>query len=119
MPKHTDETRRRFNSLLVDVMKAKITLTNLQIEAENAGDSEKAKALYEARRSLDELTIEIVAAQKAFLFSTAAISDLIGSLDSVVSQLKSATKAMVDAKSALDAANRIIGLIGSLAGLLA
>lgn len=118
MNKATHKSIGQFNALKMVVMQAKLDLFRRRVEAEDAGDFALARSLVEARRRLDDATDEIARAERAFLFSPATVEALVTALEGAVNRAKSARQGMERLKNALEAADRLVGLLTSLVGLL-
>lgn len=109
----------QFQALKMAVMHAKLDLFRRRVEAEGRGDFALATSLVAARRRLDDATDDIARAERAFLFSTRAVEDLIAALEGAVTQAKSARRKMEHLKTALVGADKLVSLLGSLVGLVA
>ena len=118
MTKATQKTIGQFNALKMAVMQAKLDLFRRRVEAENAGDFALARSLVEARRRLDDATDEIAKAENAFLFAPATVEALVAALEGAVRKAKAARQGMERLKTALEAADRMVGLLTSLVGLV-
>jgi hypothetical protein len=109
----------QFQALKMNVMQAKLDLFRRRVEAEDSGNFELAASLVAARRRLDDATDEIARAERAFLFSPAEVTALIGKLEGAVNRAKSARRKMERLHTALVGADQMVSLLGALVGLLA
>ena len=119
MPKIDTTNSKKFDALLLALMRAKVKLAKHEIAARNAGDFTRADALFAARVGLQDQTVEVAKAQNAFLFSTVQIGELTARLAGVVEKMQAAQKKMLTAHDALESAAKIATLLAGLAGLLA